>query len=81
MKTIQIEIEDSKFDDFMIIIKNLKANLIKKLVVNEKIDYVDKQEQLYYEKLIDNLSDEDREVSSKVIALVNDIDFRGDVYK
>jgi len=67
MKTIQIEIEDNKFDDFMIIIKNLKDNFIKKLVINEKIEYVDKKEQLYYENLLDSFSDEDREISSKEI--------------
>ncbi len=57
MKTIQLQIEDDKFNDFMIILKNLK----------DDIDFVDKNEQNYYENLLQKMTKEDKEISSKEI--------------
>ena len=67
MKTIQLQIEDDKFNDFMIILKNLKDDFIKKFIVKDDIDFVDENEQKYYENLLSNMSKEDREISSKEI--------------
>ena len=67
MKTIQLQIEDDKFNDFTIILKNLKDDFIKKFIVKDDIDFVDENEQKYYENLLSNMSKEDREISSKEI--------------
>ena len=56
MKTIQLQIEDDKFNDFMIILKNLKEDFIKKFIVKDDIDFVDENEQKYYENLLSNMS-------------------------
>jgi len=67
MKTIQLQIEDDKFNDFMIILKNLKDDFIKKFIVKDDIDFVDKNEQNYYENLLQKMTKEDKEISSKEI--------------
>ena len=67
MKTIQLQIEDDKFNDFMIILKNLKEDFIKKFIVKDEIDFVDEKEQKYYENLLTNMTKEDKEISSKEI--------------
>ncbi|MDD5211747.1 MAG: hypothetical protein PHV62_04985 [Sulfuricurvum sp.] len=38
MKTIIIEIEDSKFDQFMTVISSLKSDMVKKFEVQKKDD-------------------------------------------
>ena len=60
MKTIQLQIEDDKFNDFMIILKNLKEDFIKKFIVKDEIDFVDEKEQKYYENLLANMTKEDK---------------------
>ena len=67
MKTIQLQIEDDKFNDFMIILKNLKEDFIKKFIVKDDIDFVDENEQKYYENLLQTMTKEDKEISSKEI--------------
>jgi len=67
MKTIQLQIEDDKFNDFMIILKNLKEDFIKKFIVKDEIDFVDEKEQKYYENLLTNMTKEDKEIFSKEI--------------
>jgi len=67
MKTIQVQIEDDKFNDFMVILKNLKDDFIKKFIVKDDIDFVDKNEQNYYENLLQKMTKEDKEISSKEI--------------
>ncbi|MEA2027353.1 MAG: hypothetical protein U9N49_00035 [Campylobacterota bacterium] len=50
-----------------------------------QIEEVSDEEQRYYEEQLSNMTPEDKEVASndKIIVetIVNDIDFRGDVYK
>ena len=67
MKTIQLQIEDDKFNDFMVILKNLKEGFIKKFIVKDEIEFIDENEQKYYENLLQNMTKEDKEVSSKEI--------------
>jgi hypothetical protein len=67
MKTIQLQIEDDKFNDFMVILKNLKEDFIKKFIVKDEIEFIDENEQKYYENLLQNMTKEDKEVSSKEI--------------
>ncbi len=68
MKRIQIQVEDDKFNDFMVIIRNLKEGLIKKIEVNDEIEFVGEEEQVYYEALIQNMNNRDEEVSSSETA-------------
>ena len=67
MKTIQIQIEDEKFNDFMVILKSLKDDFIKKFIIKNDIEFVDNEEQKYYENLLKNMSVEDKQISSKEI--------------
>jgi len=81
MKTIQLQIDDKNYDSFMVIINNLKKGFVKNFTVNsdKDINAVSDKEHKYYETLLDNMSDDDKIISSQEI--VNDIDFRGAVYK
>ena len=51
----------------MVILKNLKDDFIKKFIVKDDIDFVDKNEQNYYENLLQKMTKEDKEISSKEI--------------
>ena len=67
MKTIQLQIDDSNYDSFLTIINNLKDGFIKNLTVeNNKniIEEVSNEEQKYYEDLVQNMSEDDKIVSS-----------------
>ena len=65
MKTVELKIDDNSFDIFRTLIENLKDGIVKSFEVKESIEEVSDQEQKYYEKLLSNMSEEDREVSSK----------------
>jgi len=69
MRTIQLQVEDNNFDTFLTIINNLKSGIVKNFKVDEQIDNsiqtVSDEEQDYYEDLLNNMSDEDRTISSK----------------
>ncbi|MFA6143678.1 MAG: hypothetical protein WCW84_01560 [Sulfurimonas sp.] len=43
MKTVMLEIEDSKFDQFMTIINSLKSDLITKFEVRKEDERIDEQ--------------------------------------
>jgi len=65
MKTVELKIDDNSFDIFRTLIENLKDGIVKSFEVKESIEEVSDQEQKYYEKLLSNMSEEDREVSSR----------------
>ncbi len=68
MKTIQLQIDDKNYDSLLNILNNLKDGFIKKLTVKndtDSIDTVSDEEQNYYEDLLENMSDDDKTVSSK----------------
>jgi len=65
MKTVELKIDDSSFDIFRTLIENLKDGIVESFEVKENIEEVSDQEQKYYEELLSNMSEEDREVSSK----------------
>jgi len=65
MKTVELKIDDNSFDIFRTLIENLKDGIVKSFEVKESIEEVSDQEQIYYEKLLSNMSEEDREISSK----------------
>lgn len=67
MKTIQLQIDDKNYDSFMTIINNLKKGFVKNFTVksNGDIETVSDTEQNYYENLLNNMSDDDKAVSSK----------------
>jgi hypothetical protein len=62
MKTVEIEVDDKKLDEFLIILKNLKENIVKKFVIKDEIEYVNDKEQQDYENLLKKLSDDDKKI-------------------
>ena len=67
MKTIHIQVDDENLESFLIILKNLKNGFIKNFIIEDEIESVDDKEQEFYENLINNLTEEDKKVSSKEI--------------
>jgi len=67
MKTIHIQVDDENLESFLIILKNLKNGFIKNFIIEDEIENVDDKEQEFYENLINNLTEEDKKVSSKEI--------------
>jgi len=67
MKTIQLQIDDKNYDSFMTILNNLKKGFIKNFSVenNNDIKTVSDHEQNYYENILNNMSDDDKTISSK----------------
>lgn len=69
MRTIQLQVEDNNLDTFLTIINNLKNGIVKNFKIDEQIDNpiqtVSDEEQSYYEDLLNNMSDEDKTISSK----------------
>jgi hypothetical protein len=63
MKTIELEIEDSNFETFKILIDSLKEGIVKNFKVKESIEEVSDEEQHYYEELLSNRTPEDKEVA------------------
>lgn len=65
MKTVQLEIDDKDYESFLTIINNLKKGFVKKIIVNDSIEFVSNKEQIFYEELIKNISDDEKTISSK----------------
>ena len=68
MKTVELQIEDTNFDAFLTVINNLKDGLIKNFKVQDFdniIETVSDEEQQYYKDLITNMSEDDKQISSK----------------
>ena len=67
MKTILLQVDDDKLELFLTILNNLKDGLIENLKISEEpiVDTVSDDEQEFYEKLIKNMSEDDRIISSK----------------
>lgn len=69
MKTIQLKVEDSGFEILMNIIKNLKSGIIVDYTIKNDdvpfIEEVSEEENERYTKLLKNMSDDDRQISSK----------------
>ena len=66
MKTIQLQIDDKNYDSFMVIINNLRDGFVKFFTVNNSnISLVSDKEQNCYENLLNNMSEDDKIVSSK----------------
>jgi len=67
MKTIQLQIDDKNYDSFMIMLNNLKKGFIKNFTVNNgtEIQTVSETEHKYYENILNNMSKDDKTISSK----------------
>ncbi|UTJ05310.1 hypothetical protein [Arcobacter roscoffensis] len=65
MKTIQLQIDDKNYESFLNIVNSLKKGFIKNITITDTIESVSDNEQKYYEKLLDNISNDDKIVSSK----------------
>ena len=68
MKTIQLQIDDNNYDSFLTIIQNLKDGFIKNITVSntkEIVESVSNEEQEYYQNLLNNMSEDDKIISSK----------------
>ncbi|MFK2821844.1 hypothetical protein ACH5BK_02555 [Arcobacter sp. YIC-80] len=65
MKTIQLQIDDKNYESFLNIVNSLKKGFIKNITVTDTIESVSENEQKYYEKLLKNMSNDDKIVSSK----------------
>ncbi|MEO1953671.1 MAG: hypothetical protein ABGW74_03100 [Campylobacterales bacterium] len=70
MKTISLEVEDNNLDTLLTIIKNLKDGIVKNLKVDNSIGFVSESEQNYYENLLNNMSNEDKTISSKELCKI-----------
>jgi len=67
MQRVHLDISSDIFDKVMFILENLPPNKIKYTIEKrpQNIEEVSNEEQLYYEKLLSNMSIEDKEVASK----------------
>ena len=67
MKIIQLQIDDKNYDSFMTILNNLKKGFIKNFTVNNgtEIKTVSDTEHKYYEDILNNMSEDDKTISSK----------------
>lgn len=78
MKTIQLKIDDSRLEAFLTIIRNLKSDIVKDIIIKDAedslflqsnntpwIEEVSDEENEYYIEMFKNMSDEDRVISSK----------------
>ena len=68
MKTIQLQIDDNNYDLFLTIIQNFKDGFIKNMTVSDTenpIETISLEEQNYYEDLLNNVSEDDKIISSK----------------
>ena len=63
MKTVLLEIEDSKFDQFMTIINSLKSDFITKLEVQKEDERIDEQ---YCLEILDRINRGDYSGMKKV---------------
>jgi len=70
MKTIEIEVKDSNFEAILTILNSLKEGFIEKLKIKKEIDEVDDKEQLFYENLLKNISQEDMEIDENYTTMV-----------
>ena len=72
MKTIQLQIDDKNYDSFMIMLNNLKKGFIKNFTVNNgtEIQTVSETEHKYYENILNNMSEDDKTISSKESVLI-----------
>jgi len=76
MKFIHLQVEDNKLDIVLTLIQNLKADIVQKFYVEDSkpnmISEVSSQEQEAYEKTLNDMSKNDREISSReIISLWN----------
>ena len=67
MKTIQLQIDDKNYDSFMTILNTLKKGFIKNFTVNSEtnVKAVSDNEQNYYENILNNMSEDDKTISSR----------------
>lgn len=65
MKAIHLQIDDKNYEPFLSIVKSLKKGFIKNLVINDVIETVSDKEQKEYEDILQNMSDDEKIVSSK----------------
>ena len=71
MKSIHLQVEDNKLDIMMTLIQNLKDDIVQRFYVEDSkpntISEVSSQEQEDYEKILNTMSKNDREISSREI--------------
>jgi hypothetical protein len=68
MKTVHLQIDDKNYEAFLSIINNLKDGFIQNFNVddtNKTIDVVSDKEQHDIEKILNSLTDSDKEISHK----------------
>jgi len=67
MQKVHLDISSDIFDKVMFILENLPPNKVKYTIEKQtqNIEEVSDEEQHYYEKLLSNMSAEDKEVASK----------------
>jgi len=69
MQKVHLDISSDIFDKVMFILENLPPNKVKYTIEkpSQNIEEVSNEEQHYYEKLLSNMSVEDKEVASKEV--------------
>lgn len=69
MKTVQLQVDDNSLETLLIIVKNIKKNIVKNIIVKDSdrnlVPTVSDEENIYYENLLNNMSADDKIIASE----------------
>ena len=69
MKTVQLQVDDNSLETLLIIVKNIKKNIVKNIIVKDNdrnlVPTVSDEENIYYENLLNNMSADDKIITSE----------------
>jgi hypothetical protein len=69
MKTVQLQVDDNSLETLLIIVKNLKKNIVKNIIVKDcdthLIPTVSDEENMDYENLLKKMSADDKIIVSE----------------
>ena len=69
MKTVQLQVDDNSLETLLIIVKNIKKNIVKNIIVKDNdrnlVPTVSDEENIYYENLLNNMNADDKTIASE----------------
>lgn len=69
MKTVQLQVDDNSLETLLVIVRNLKKNIVKNIIVKDSdtnlIPFVSDEENEDYENILNNMSADDKIIVSE----------------